>query len=331
MSEEFQTSCPGCNARLRVPNGGKFMCPKCGRIFVVDSKPATPAAPETPAIPATGIDCENHPGVAATAICRTCGKLVCPACHADVGGQPVCATCAARKDRATAPSGVAWETPGEGFFHGFGTALIEPLIRPDAFFATMDARANVGRAFLFGFLVRVVVGFLALVIQTLTMRALLSPELVHNLIAGIPALRALGPEFKETLDAVLRPALGSQLAMGVFLVPLSAAGWLLVESLLLHAFLLPFGGARNGLEATLKVNAYSSFVGVLTLVPGIGALGYVAWKAVILIVGLAQAHRTPRGRIAAAVLIPPIVFLFLCFVLGILIVLGLVAAIGGAK
>ena len=337
--DEILAHCPGCQARVKVPAAGKYMCPKCGRIFVIDASTALAAAPSEPApvseprtpptspTPRSALDCENHPGVAATAVCQGCGKLVCADCFTAVDGRNLCRVCAAPRSRAEAPTTVAWESEGSaGFFRGLGSALVEPLIRPAKFYGAMSPRDHVWRAFTFGLGVRAVVSLLALVIEALTFRALDVQQVFNQLAGQFPVLKQFQPQIQGALDAVTSSMSGPRLALAALLVPFSAAGALLLEALVVHLFLLLFGAAKNGLEATLKVSSYASPASALSLLPGVGGVVYFVWKAVILVIGLSEAHRINRGRSAAAVLTPlGLVVLFLLIGAGIAVA-GLLAA-----
>jgi hypothetical protein len=87
-----------------------------------------------------------------------------------------------------------------------------------------------------------------------------------------------------------------------------------VAVLVIHLMLLLFRGGQRGFDATLTVAGYSCAPWLLLVLPAPGLTSLVAaiWQLVLLVIGLAAAHRTTGGKAAAAVLIP--VFLGLCCV-----------------
>ena len=58
------------------------------------------------------MNCENHPEVAATAYCRTCGKPVCTECRRDAFGTVFCAEHVPQPEPAAGPPPAAAPTPG---------------------------------------------------------------------------------------------------------------------------------------------------------------------------------------------------------------------------
>jgi len=72
-----------------------------------------------------------------------------------------------------------------------------------------------------------------------------------------------------------------------------------------HLCLLLFGGAPRPPEVTLRVVSYAwgaSYVWML--IPACGGLVATVWGAAMTIAGLREAHGIPRGRAAAAVVVP---------------------------
>jgi len=75
-----------------------------------------------------------------------------------------------------------------------------------------------------------------------------------------------------------------------------------------HLFLLLLGGAPRPPEVTLRVVCYAwgaSYVWML--IPVCGGLVATVWGAAMTIAGLREAHGIPRGRAAAAVVVPYLV------------------------
>lgn len=73
------------------------------------------------------MNCANHPGIAAVAYCRTCGKPLCDSCKRDVMGVIYCEQCLADRLRDVHPNNV---TPTPGFVAPatVGTAAPHPAV-----------------------------------------------------------------------------------------------------------------------------------------------------------------------------------------------------------
>jgi len=118
--------------------------------------------------------------------------------------------------------------------------------------------------------------------------------------------------FRETLASLL-PALyhRQELAfskLATVATVVFAPVWILVGlalvTLVVHLFLLLFGGASGGVETTLRTLAYTHATNVFQVIPLLGGLVGLVWWLVVSIVALAVAHRTSVGKAAAAVLTP---------------------------
>lgn len=114
-------------------------------------------------------------------------------------------------------------------------------------------------------------------------------------------------------------------AIGAWSIVFSALlGWaiplwgIIVSGLIVHLFLLIFGGAKQGLTMTLRVISYAYAPQIFVVVPLLGACVAAVWTLVLEIIGLASAHRTDTWRAALAVL--------LCIFLGICCFVAVVAA-----
>jgi hypothetical protein len=70
---------------------GSHLCPDCARRRSTFGPPRTTAAPPVP----PGVCCVQHPGLPATAQCKTCGAFLCDTCKFELsGGMCVCPSCA---------------------------------------------------------------------------------------------------------------------------------------------------------------------------------------------------------------------------------------------
>jgi hypothetical protein len=102
---------------------------------------------------------------------------------------------------------------------------------------------------------------------------------------------------------------GAALALQALLVPLAALVGIYVVAAILHLVLLAIRGAPRGFDATLTVVGYGYGVYLLTALPMCGGLVAVVWFAVVAIIGLAEAQRSPTWKSALAVFSP---FLLAC-------------------
>ncbi|MGC8917621.1 MAG: YIP1 family protein, partial [Thermoanaerobaculum sp.] len=114
------------------------------------------------------------------------------------------------------------------------------------------------------------------------------------------------------------------------IVVITAPVWVLLglglATLVLHLFLLLYGGARGGLEVSLRTLAYTSATHLFHIIPVLGGLVGWLWWVVVASLGLAEAHQTSAGKAFAAVLTP----LVLCCVCMLVVVFLAGAAIFGA-
>jgi hypothetical protein len=104
-------------------------------------------------------------------------------------------------------------------------------------------------------------------------------------------------------------ATGATLALQALLAPLAALVGIYVVAAILHLVLLAIRGAPRGFDATLTVVGYGYGVYLLTALPMCGGLVAVVWFAVVAIIGLAEAQRSPTWKSALAVFSP---FLLAC-------------------
>ncbi len=74
---------------------------------------------------------------------------------------------------------------------------------------------------------------------------------------------------------------------------------------ILHLFLMLFGGANNGFEATGRAVAYSvGAINTLYLVPILGIIVALFWGPVVYVIAVKEAHKTDYLRATMAVLLP---------------------------
>ncbi|MCS7223274.1 MAG: YIP1 family protein [Armatimonadetes bacterium] len=192
-----------------------------------------------------------------------------------------------------------------GFFPALVATWQAACFRPTEFFETVGNSEDLGSALVFG----VLIGWVSLLVVTLWQ--MLIPV---SLLPGLPG------------DAAL-PRLG---AGALSLACVAALGWLyplisiFVAGLIVHLFLLIFGGANRGLIVTLRVVAYAVAPTILAVIPVIGGCIATLWSLVIEIIGLAAAHRTETWRALLAVFGPVI----LCLCVTLLFGTAFLAALG---
>ncbi len=193
-----------------------------------------------------------------------------------------------------------------GFFLAFWQTWLAACFRPAKFFESVGNSQNLTPALIFGVLVDYV-GFTVAIPWLVLLR---------GDVAGW-----------ERYGGGVATVLGYLVAMWLF-------GWLfvllgiLLWGLLLHLFLLLFGGAKQGLNTTLRVVAYAEAPTLFIAIPCLGLLFFcvsVIWRLVLIIIGLAAAHRTEIWRSALAVLAPFVVCLGGYVVWGLLVWLGIVS------
>lgn len=137
--------------------------------------------------------------------------------------------------------------------------------------------------------------------------------LLYAILVGVPSLviglfwqllaSSMGVMFGETQEAIL--SLGTSLIFAAF-SPLFIIIGVLVTSLVIHVFLLLFGGAHYGFVATFRTVCYASAPEILQVIPLCGGLASGIWCFVLWVIGLAAVHRTTMLRSFAAVTVPTV-------------------------
>lgn len=120
---------------------------------------------------------------------------------------------------------------------------------------------------------------------------------------------------------------GGVAVLRFFLAPFGALLWLVVSSLLFHAFLVPLARDRRGFRATLRAVCYASGPSVLAIIPIVGALAGGLWSLVLVAIGLREAHRMTGGAAATAVILAVLtpIILFVGFLVFLVAVAGVVS------
>jgi hypothetical protein len=173
---------------------------------------------------------------------------------------------------------------------------------PARFFRLVRPRPT-GSAVLFGVIGATLGAWVSLVFSYFTAAASFSAmeQLLHRMEQQGVDPRAFSWAFER--------ATGATLALQALLAPLAALVGIYVVAAILHLVLLAIRGAPRGFDATLTVVGYGYGVYLLTALPMCGGLVAVVWFAVVAIIGLAEAQRSPTWKSALAVFSP---FLLAC-------------------
>lgn len=124
--------------------------------------------------------------------------------------------------------------------------------------------------------------------------------------AGWPRAMIFAAILSLLPPAVLWP-LGRAPGPGLWL---AALAWMPFNAGLVHLMLWAAGGASQGFTATLRVAGYAQAAILLTFIPYFGLAAFALWHLLVMILGLAAAHRTQLVRSVAANLVP-LIFAFL--------------------
>lgn len=283
--------CPYCKSTL-PPQPDRF-CTSCGGdLQAAPPQPVAPVAPPPPPV---------APAAAASAATDAAG-----------GGS------SAAPAGGPAQDGPPWEDRER---LGFGAAFVDTtkgvLAEPADFFRRMRPSGGLGAPLFYG----VLTGYLGFVVTSLY-------QLVWHLASGGPAVPA-GDSPAERLAAAFQGGTTPlQFAINVVIGPIGLAALLFLGAGICHLMLLVLGGARRDFEATFRVVCYASATALFQIVPGCGSLVSGIWNLVAMVVGLSEVHGISRGKAAAAVLLPLV--LFCCCLAGLLALLGFsVASLAG--
>ncbi len=196
-----------------------------------------------------------------------------------------------------------------GFFPALLQTWVGACFRPAEFFESVGNSQDLTPALLFG----VLVGWISVILGAAWSLVFQAPL--------IPMMR------QEEIAGALTGGVAGLACVGLF-------GWLFVllgifiSGVIVHLFLMLFGGANQGLTMTLRVISYAYAPQIFAVVPFFGSCIAAIWMLVLEIIGLAAAHRTDTWRAALAVLAP--VILCVC-VVGIFYGAVIAAILGGMQ
>jgi hypothetical protein len=189
---------------------------------------------------------------------------------------------------------------------GFVTALTETLRRvlmePVDFFRAMPVTGGLGSPLTFGLLV----GYFGLAISAFYQA--LFQSLGGGMMGG---LRRGSGEMSRYLEMF-----GGLMGFVITLVigPVLLLFALFIGSGITHLMLMLLGSAKQGFEATFRVGCFAQSAAVFAVVPFCGGLAQGIYQIVLVIVGLAQAHKISYGMAALAVFLPLLLVCCCCAV-----------------
>ncbi len=257
-------------------------------------------SPPTPEPQEHGTFCANHPITPAEGACTHCGTFGCGQCLGMLEGRLVCRTCVeqGRVQVGLSPMDRRAEL---GLPRAVWQTLVGVCFRPGELFADMAPTGGIGPAFL----------FLALV----AIPANLASSL-WNFLSGFVTGPLLEPLIRDVYDPIspdlsdavvqrsLRPGV-LDLVSGALLGPVFVIIFAVFTALIVHLGLMMVGGARNGIEATLKGTLYSFGCVFLLVVPLLGGL-WTIWVLVVLVFALMRLHGASGWQATFGVLWGPL-------------------------
>jgi hypothetical protein len=188
-----------------------------------------------------------------------------------------------------------------GTYGGFFPALLQTWVsacfRPTEFFKLVGNSHDLIPALLFGVLI-VCISFVI--------------EEMGKLVFRTPILMIR----KEKIVRFLGVGVVSSVWFGLLLGWLSVLLEVFIFGVIVHLFLILFGGANQGLTVTLRVIAYSHAPEIFAVIPFVGNNITTIWSTVLKIIGLAAAHRTDIWRAVLAVLARTLCFYVCVYVIG---------------
>lgn len=184
-----------------------------------------------------------------------------------------------------APEPLPWEDPAYPRLEALYETARLVLLHPREAFSRMNLGVSLAKPILFA----VILGWVGMAVAQIYQWAFRST--MASLMPGMFARQDM--VFSKVVSIVTL---------------MTAPVWILlglgITTLIVHLFLLLYGGAKAGLEATFRTLAYAEATYVFQIIPLVGWAVAVPWWIVVSILGLAQVHRTTTGRSAGAVLTP---------------------------
>ena len=191
-----------------------------------------------------------------------------------------------------------------GFLAAYGETWKEVAARPEAFFSRLGPD-GAGSAVLYGLLSGTVGLFVSRFYAILNQR--------HWYDASRDVVETLPPDKAQLVERYL-PYLATRFSFWEALTsPLKILVGILVGAVAMHLLLLLFRARPGSFRTTLAAVGYAFGITILLAVPVCGFPVTAAWLAVVLVVGLAAAHRCTTGKAAAAVFLPGVLVILFGF------------------
>lgn len=197
------------------------------------------------------------------------------------------------------------------------STVLSILKAPTAFFATMRLTGGLGTPLVFALLCAIpacIMGeFYSVVIITQLATLFDDPQL-QKAMAEATAQRAGFMHIVNVLVNIVAVVPGLFICAGI-----------------MHLFLMMFGAAKNGFEATFRVVAYYfGAIYMLLLIPVCGLLANMVYGILLPIIGYKEAHETDTWRVVCAFFLPTLLILC-CVSVAIMLVIGGAAAIAAQQ
>lgn len=211
-----------------------------------------------------------------------------------------------------APVLLPWEQPGYPFLEALYETAKLFFTDPALAFSRMQLGGELGRPLVYA----IIFGWLGTIAGQ-----------VYNIALGGVMWKLL-PQLSGEGDF----ASNTMVNVGFMVVaPLLILIGIFVGGAIYHLFLMLYGGANAGFGATVRVLCYASTVQVLQVLPLCGGMAGAVWGVVLQVIGLAIAHRTTRGKAAAAVLTPMVLCCVCLAVLGVIFFASITAMLGSMR
>ncbi len=200
-----------------------------------------------------------------------------------------------------------WEQPDRPFVEALFETVKLFVVQPKAAYDRMQKAGDLARPVLYA----VIIGWIGVFFGQLYSIALsgFQMDMMRNM--GVPGgYGGAGMSTAMNLGIIV-------------LAPVLILIWLAIETVVFHLCLMLAGGANGGFDTTLRTCCYATTAQLAGIIPLCGGLAALVWAIVLLIIGLAIAHRTTQGKAAVAVFLPLVLCCVCAVVLGVMFGAGL--------
>jgi hypothetical protein len=193
----------------------------------------------------------------------------------------------------------SWEDPSGVFPINFVSSWWDSLTLPTGFFAKLRWDEPLGRPLLYFLLATIGSAVFELGWRLAGVRSAFTESLLES-SAEMTGEGGLAAE----LLAATTDETTADLLLDFFKEPFIQLIALALTVLAVHLFAVFLASERRSMRATMRVACYAAGPALLTLFPFVGApIGWI-WSVVLMVLGVAAAHRTSAGRATAIVLLP---------------------------